>query len=615
MTFFAKTKYKNKRTFALISVIAFVLFVLCCLISPVSGIAEAVLPAGYVTQVAEKDLDWQTGENYLDLARLKSIVSSWFINPDLDFEGISPVIVAVIDSGLNVNHELFSGKYDNEGNPTSSDGVGEYDVLLRDSDGTVIGANTVSQDNKDYSSVDFSFDDDAPDRHGTHVAGIIATLIHELNLERFIKILPVKAAYPNGSGSSSQPDALTKAVNFALSQNADVVNMSLSSTSSTYGGNITETEAKKAVFVAAAGNESKNTVSYPASNNNVIGVMNYTKTLSGKIEIASTSNYGSTFDICAPGSAIYSANGASTTGYKSLSGTSMASPVVAFAAALVTLKSRAIANASGASIGADEIAAKVKEGYTSTVLKGGREYKVLDICKLAQGYDITFAKIEIVDGSLVQKVGEVSPIRMKLEVYPYLVENVGNVDWYIDGVLVHSGFEFVYTPKNECYEVVLNAVWYVENESGIIEKNAFCTVSVEYYVLDAPMIKTLEISLTDESGNSQIKDNYRIGEKLLLSFGNFPMQSISSDTSILWVINGEVVGTGSEFLFVPSEKGKYTISAKINGIYTTAVVIEVNSISKDLSDLLKILTIVLFSLIATAAAITLLIIVLRRKRR
>lgn len=613
MSFSAKISNKHKRTLALISVIAAVFFVLFAAFFPVLDVADAVSPSGYVTQVTDKDLDWQMGENYLDLSNLKKIVSSWFINPYFDFEGLQPVVVAVVDSGLNCEHELFTGKYDNDGNPQSTDGIGEYDVLFRDDDGNIMGTNTVSESDKDYSSVDFSFDDDAPDMHGTHVAGIIATLIHELNLEKYIKILPVKAAYPKGGASYFSQQALSEAIRFA-SQNADVVNMSLSATSSLYGGNITESMAKKTVFVAAAGNDGKNTVCYPAANANVIGVMNYTKSITGKIELSSSSNYGSAYDICAPGTAIYSANGATLTGYKSLSGTSMASPIVAFAAALETLKSRAQAKVSGNNIGADEIARKVKERSTSTLLKLGREYGVLDICALAKADDATFARIEVAEGELDQKVGNVSPIRLKLTVYPDLGENVGNADWYIDDNLVGSGFEFVYTPKNECGETVINAVWHFETEYGNTEKNASCTVSVDYYVLDAPAIKSLKVSVTDDSGSSQIKDHYRIDEKLTLGFADFPIQSIPPDTTILWVINGEVVGTGTEFDFVPKDRGEYVISAKINGIYTSAIVIDVDRISKDTSDALKISSIVFSALIAAVAVSVLTAALIKRKR-
>ena len=73
--------------------------------------------------------------------------------------------------------------------------------------------------------------DDAPDRHGTHVAGILATFIHELNLEKYIKIMPVKAAYPTGSTSTFSSTAFNDGVKFALSSGADVVNMSLASDS------------------------------------------------------------------------------------------------------------------------------------------------------------------------------------------------------------------------------------------------------------------------------------------------------------------------------------------------------------------------------------------------
>lgn len=157
-----------------------------------------------------------------------------------------------MDSGINYDHELFTGKYDENGVAVDVDGIGEYDVLYRDSDGNLIGKNTVLASDKNYASTNFSVADDAPDKHGTHVAGIIATFIHELNLEKYVKIMPVKSAYPTSTSSTFSSTAFKDGVQFALENGADVVNMSLAAKSTDF--RISAAQASSAVFVAAAGN-------------------------------------------------------------------------------------------------------------------------------------------------------------------------------------------------------------------------------------------------------------------------------------------------------------------------------------------------------------------------
>lgn len=50
---------------------------------------------------------------------------------------------------------------------------------------------------------------------------------------------------------------------------------------------------------------------YPAANKHVIGVMNYAEE-NGNKSLVSSSNFGDVYDICAPGNAIFSADGKAT---------------------------------------------------------------------------------------------------------------------------------------------------------------------------------------------------------------------------------------------------------------------------------------------------------------
>lgn len=302
-----------------ISAIIAVACVFSCLSAPV---ADALLPESWETAAETSDGDWYLEE--LGLDAVAEYVRSWQGSDSYDFSALAddPVVVAVIDSGVNTSHDIFGG-----------DGACP-DVLFRDATGEIVGVNTVDGG---------SFGDGAPDRHGTHVAGIIAALIHALDLEDYIKIMPIKAGKSDGKGTSFDRSVVKEAVEFALDRGADVVNLSLTADSVSWNI-ITDEWAERAVFVAAAGNDGKSAASahfYPAESDNAIGVMNYTVSASGERVLTGTSNYGGDLDIAAPGDGLLSADGTGYDGYKQLGGTSMASPVVAFAAALLEVKWRA----------------------------------------------------------------------------------------------------------------------------------------------------------------------------------------------------------------------------------------------------------------------------------
>ena len=135
--------------------------------------------------------------------------------------------------------------------------------------------------------------------------------------------------------------------------------MSLASSSADF--KISSSYTDGAVCVAAAGNGEKDILGvrtvyssdkkpfYPAASDGVVGVVNYTKSSDGSKVVSQTSNYGSKYELCAPGEDYYSADGSSVAkdGYKSLSGTSMATPVVSFGAALAIVQDRARSCAGG----------------------------------------------------------------------------------------------------------------------------------------------------------------------------------------------------------------------------------------------------------------------------
>ncbi|MHB9150277.1 MAG: S8 family peptidase [Thermoleophilia bacterium] len=176
-----------------------------------------------------------------------------------------------------------------------------------------------------------SYNDD--NGHGTHVAGIIAAVdnsIGVIGVAPAADLYAVKVLDRNGSGYLSD---IIEGLQWVVTNDIDVVNMSLgtSSYSTSFDSAVQQTIASGVVVVAAAGNSgpSANTVLYPAKFAGVIAVA----ATDSSNTIASFSSRGSEVDLAAPGVSVFSTY--KKQAYKTLSGTSMASPHVAGVAALV----------------------------------------------------------------------------------------------------------------------------------------------------------------------------------------------------------------------------------------------------------------------------------------
>lgn len=180
--------------------------------------------------------------------------------------------------------------------------------------------------------------------HGTHVAGIVAAVANNsigvAGVCPSCSIFDVKVLNDSGSGSSS---AIAKGIDWAATHGAKVINMSLGQRVSSRTLEVAVNNAwnQGVVIVAAAGNEGTQAQVYPGAYPNVIAVA----ATDNKDAKASFSTYGKWVDVAAPGVSVYStfpnhpfaleSQYGSSEGYDILSGTSMASPVVAATAALV----------------------------------------------------------------------------------------------------------------------------------------------------------------------------------------------------------------------------------------------------------------------------------------
>lgn len=174
--------------------------------------------------------------------------------------------------------------------------------------------------------------------HGTHVAGIIGAVGNNLTGIAGVcwkaSIVPVKFMNSKGKGATS--DAVT-GIKYAVKRGVKVINGSFGSSakSDSLEDAVQYAKEKGVLLVVAAGNDGENIdkdPTYPASygDGNILAVAATT----AEDELADFSNYGpDSVDVAAPGDQIRSTYLGSA--YKYLSGTSMASPLVAGSAALL----------------------------------------------------------------------------------------------------------------------------------------------------------------------------------------------------------------------------------------------------------------------------------------
>ncbi|MER6676405.1 S8 family peptidase [Streptomyces sp. NPDC000983] len=218
-------------------------------------------------------------------------LSGTYTYPDTAGGGVT---VYVVDTGVRITHSQISGRasygYDAvDGDTSAGDGNG----------------------------------------HGTHVATTIAGSTY--GVAKKAKIVAVRVLDNNGSGTTA---GVIDGIEW-VTENATgpaVANLSLGGSASTsLDTAVANSIASGVTYAVAAGNSSANASSYsPARVSTAITVGATTSTDAR----ASYSNYGSVLDIFAPGSSITAGWHTSDTATNTISGTSMATPHVAGAAAV-----------------------------------------------------------------------------------------------------------------------------------------------------------------------------------------------------------------------------------------------------------------------------------------
>ncbi len=192
-----------------------------------------------------------------------------------------------------------------------------------------------------YDFVNNKVNADDDNGHGTHVAGTVAQSTNNnygvAGVAYEAKIMPLKVLAASGGGTISD---IAEAIRFAADNKADVINMSLGGggESQVMKDAIEYAYNKGVVIVAAAGNENRDSASYPARYARVISVA----AIDAQGEKAEFSNYGAGIDISAPGGGNGSSIWQETIDPRTnapivvgLQGTSMAAPHVAGVVALI----------------------------------------------------------------------------------------------------------------------------------------------------------------------------------------------------------------------------------------------------------------------------------------
>lgn len=218
--------------------------------------------------------------------------------------------------------------------------------------------------------------------HGTHVAGIIAGCDNGMGVvgvAPMAELYPIKVLGDDGAGSFQ---TIVKGIEYAIQLGVDIISMSLGS--EVDPGPQLHQAIQKAhragiVIVAASGNESSR-CDWPARYDEVIAV----GAIDRRKHKAYFSNTGPELDVTAPGVNILSTylNGT----YARLSGTSMATPVVSGAIALIL----SYAKKKGIKVGPDELMKMLPE-FTVDLGQAGFDqdygYGLINVGKLVEEFN------------------------------------------------------------------------------------------------------------------------------------------------------------------------------------------------------------------------------------
>jgi thermitase len=255
------------------------------------------LPSGVLIELPDSSVPpGQYSQSTSDLTHQWALEQIHALPSTRNINSNSPILVAVLDTGIDKNHEDLCGRVVAEivlsKSPTADDVYG----------------------------------------HGTPIAGIIAADIDNglgvIGLAPDSRLVNVKVADDQGK---CQISTLAAGIIWAVDNGARVINISIEITESTPGLKEAMDYAwnNGALIIAAAGNDGNSLPVYPAAYENCIAVT----AVQENGTLAPLANYGDWVDVAAPGLDIYSTLPGNRYGYKH--GTSFATAYVSGLAALL----------------------------------------------------------------------------------------------------------------------------------------------------------------------------------------------------------------------------------------------------------------------------------------
>lgn len=278
----------------------------------------------YQTSITPNDVDYIAGfQNYLD--QVKS-PQAWDIQPNAN-----GVIIAIVDSGSDLQHvDLSSNIHQNSADPANGidDDNDGYIDNFRGWDFVGASASNVIEDNNPDVPAD-SLD------HGIHVSGLASAVTNNSlgisSIAQTAKLMILKV------GADDNARAIYRGYDgilYAANHGAKIINCSWGGPGGGAFGQdiINYAISKGCLVVVAAGNSGNSELIYPAAYKGAFTVANVK---SDDVK-SSSSSYGYHVSISSPGASIYSTINRDRYSYKS--GTSMATPLVSSAAALVLAK-------------------------------------------------------------------------------------------------------------------------------------------------------------------------------------------------------------------------------------------------------------------------------------
>jgi subtilisin family serine protease len=251
--------------------------------------------------------------------------SGWDIN-----KGVRTTKVGCVDDAMLMGHEDLA--------PQVWTNLGEIagDSMDNDSNGFIDDVHGYDLADDDPDANPPSAADDNAFSHGTHTSGIAGAStdnnVGVASLGFNVTLMPIKTK-TDTSISSPYLEATYTGIDYAITNHADVVNMSFGSAQYNYSMAylILAGYNEGIVFVASAGNTGSYAVQYPAAYEHVIsaGSTEWNDAKSG------FSTWHWSIDVMAPGGGIYSSVAGGFDHYGFKSGTSMSAPMVTGLVALM----------------------------------------------------------------------------------------------------------------------------------------------------------------------------------------------------------------------------------------------------------------------------------------